>query len=237
MSAILSCTGISKSFQQPLLRTQRLQDHLLHRRHHHRSSMIHALHDVSLSVDTGEWVELTGPNGSGKTTLLKIFANLLQPDRGQIQRRGSIVSFFGIGTGFHPERTCSENIYHYGLLHGQDALTIRALLDPIIEFAGLGSYRDTPVKCLSAGMHKRLGYSAAVHIDADIYLFDEVFSVGDQSFQQQCLSRLSELKSRGASAIVVHHGERSLGGICHRALTLDGGVLVGTPSPVAVLSV
>ncbi len=223
---VISCTNISKSFEQRLIPTSMLQDRLLKWRLHRKKWSIKAVDNVSLSVRRGEWVGLYGPNGSGKTTLLRIIAGLLRQDSGQVRTQGLLSCFFGLGVGFHPERTAAENIYIHGLLHGLAPAEIRRLTEGIIEFAGLESHRDLPVKCYSTGMQLRLAFAAAAHVESDIYLLDEVLAVGDAEFQGKCMGHLREMRKKGKTVVMVGHGLQQLEGMCGRVLFLADGRLM-----------
>ena len=155
-----------------------MQDHLLLRTQRKSTWSIAAIDKVSLSVQRGEWVGLYGPNGCGKTTLLRLIAGVLEPDAGVIERRGTMSCVFTLGVGFHDERKADENLRMHGLLHGLSARQVRENTDRILAYAGVESHRELPLKCFSSGMRARLAFSAAVHIESDLYLFDEALAVG-----------------------------------------------------------
>lgn len=218
---VLSCTGVGKTFEQKLLPSFMLQDHILRPINHSKRWSRTVLSDVSLHVKQGEWVGLYGPNGAGKTTLLRILAGLMQPDTGSVERTGTISCFFDITAGFHPERSAPENIYLHGLLHGRTPSEIRSTIDAVIAFAGVESHRDLPMKCYSAGMSLRVAFAAASMIEADIYLLDEVMAVGDAAFQEKCKGHLQALRKKGTSAIMVNHSLTDLEKFCDRIVMLD----------------
>lgn len=223
---VLSCRGINKSFEQYVYPSVMLQDRILQWRKHRQRWSIDVLKDVSLSVRRGEWVGIYGPNGTGKTTLMRILAGLLPADAGTVERIGKVSCFFELGVGFHPERSAAENVYLHGLLHGLTPAEIRARTDEIIRFAGVESHRDLPMKCYSSGMNSRLAYAAASIIDADIYLFDEVFAVADREYQEKCRSHMRGLRARGKTALIVNHGLESLRQFCDRILHFENGRIV-----------
>jgi ABC-type polysaccharide/polyol phosphate transport system ATPase subunit len=226
MDHALSCSGVGKTFVQQVIPMQSLQELLLHPRRYRRKVAIHALSGIDLQIPRGQWVGIYGPNGSGKTTLLKILAGLMQPDAGEIRRAGSVSCFLELGVGFHGDRSADENLRLYGLLQGMPRRQVEALRDEIITFAGLESHRDLPIKCYSTGMRLRLGFAAAAHVDADIYLLDEVLSVGDDAFRRQCAAYYRDLRKRGKTVIMVSPVAGGLEDVCDRILFMDGGRIV-----------
>ena len=144
-----------------------------------------ALKDVSFEIKQGESVGIIGHNGSGKSTLLKILAGVTKPTSGRVEINGRIASILDIGAGFHPELSGRENIFLNGQIHGFSYKQIEAKLDEIISFSGIETFIHEPVKNYSNGMYLRLAFSIMAHLDFDVYLFDEVLSVGDALFQQK----------------------------------------------------
>ena len=219
-------SGVSKTYRQRVVPLDHLQDRLIRWRNHRQSMEIHALHDVSATLQTGEWVGLYGPNGSGKTTLLKIIADLLKPDTGTVAVHGTLSSFFELGIGFHPELHAYENVRLHALLQGFSLRELPDLTRRIIDFSGIGDHAALPLKCYSTGMKLRLAFAAASQVDADIYLFDEVFAVGDASFRQQCLAYFDGLRTAGKTVILVSHGLEGLKMYCDRILFFEEGKIV-----------
>ena len=77
--------------------------------------------------------------------------------------------------------------------------------DEIIEFAELESFLDMPVKRYSSGMLARLGFALATSVEADLFVVDEVLSVGDWGFQRRSLERMRHLNNQGAAILFVSH--------------------------------
>ena len=149
------------------------------------TTRISALDDVCFSIRDGEAVALLGHNGSGKSTSLKLLSGVLQPSSGVIRARGRMAPLLELGSGFHPDLTGRENIYLNGGILGIPRSEIRRNFDAIVDFAGVDTFIDTPLKFYSSGMSVRLGFSIAVHIQPDILLVDEVLAVGDAEFQKK----------------------------------------------------
>ncbi|HEV3468840.1 MAG TPA: ATP-binding cassette domain-containing protein, partial [Pyrinomonadaceae bacterium] len=127
-----------------------------------------ALRDVSFEVRRGEVVGLIGRNGAGKSTLLKILARITEPTEGYVDIHGRVGSLLEVGTGFHPELTGHENVYLNGAILGMSKREIDRRFDEIVEFAGVETHIDTPLKRYSSGMYLRLAFAVAAHIDPDV---------------------------------------------------------------------
>jgi ABC-type polysaccharide/polyol phosphate transport system ATPase subunit len=149
-----------------------------------------ALKDVNFGVWRGEALGIIGPNGSGKSTLVKLFSRITAPSEGTITLNGRLSALIELGAGFHPDLTGRENIFLSGSILGMTYREIARKISDIVEFAGIDNFIDVPVKKYSSGMFVRLGFSIAVHLDADIVLFDEVLAVGDVAFQARCFERV-----------------------------------------------
>lgn len=182
-----------------------------------------ALKDVSFSIKKGEALAIVGRNGAGKSTMLGLIAGTVYPTHGRVDVQGRIGALLELGAGFHPDLTGRENIFLNASLLGLQKDEVEAKLDQIIEFSELTDFIDAPLRNYSSGMQVRLGFSVAAHIDPDIVLMDEVFSVGDAEFQRKCMKRVMEFKSQSKTLLFVTHGPKSLEGICDRAIWLDHG--------------
>jgi len=187
---------------------------------------IWALKDVSFEVKRGEVVGLIGRNGAGKTTLLKILSRITEPTEGYAEIYGQLGSLLEVGTGFHPELTGRENIYLNGAILGMKKKEINRRFDEIVSFAEMEKFIDTPVKRYSSGMHMRLAFAVAAHLEPDILLVDEVLAVGDAGFQKKCLGKMGEVASEGRTVLFVSHQMFAVRTLCERVVWLEGGRLV-----------
>ncbi len=152
-----------------------------------------ALKDVSFEIKKGESVGIIGPNGSGKSTLLKILAGVTKPTSGKVTIKGKVASILDIGAGFHPELSGRENVYLNGQIHGFSKKEIESKFEDIVSFSGIEKFIDEPVKNYSNGMYLRLAFSIMAHMDFDVYLLDEVLSVGDEIFRTKINKKLNFL--------------------------------------------
>jgi lipopolysaccharide transport system ATP-binding protein len=185
-----------------------------------------ALKDVSFQVQEGEVLGVIGRNGAGKSTLLKVLSKITEPSEGYADVYGRVGSLLEVGTGFHSELTGRENVYLSGAILGMRKAEIDRKFDEIIDFSGIEQYIDTPVKRYSSGMAVRLGFAVAAHLDPEILLIDEVLAVGDVSFQQKCLGKMSEVADGGRTILFVSHSMGAVKGLCSRAIWIDKGKLM-----------
>jgi len=193
---------------------------------HRDSDSIWALRDVSFEVQPGEVVGIIGRNGAGKSTLLKILSRITAPTEGRAIINGRVASLLEVGTGFHPELTGRENIYLSGAILGMSRQEINAKFDEIVEFSGVGKFIDTPVKRYSSGMHVRLGFAVAAHLEPDILVIDEVLAVGDSEFQRRCLGKMEQVShSEGRTVLFVSHNMPAVRSLCGSCFLIDGGRL------------
>lgn len=184
-----------------------------------------ALRDVTLEVKQGEAFGIIGRNGAGKSTLLRVAAGIIVPTEGEALVRGSIAPLIELGTGFDGELTGIENIFFNGALLGRSRAYMTRRLDAIVNFAGLGAFIDEPLRTYSTGMVARLAFSIATTVDADTVLLDEILSVGDASFQEQCNERIRDFHSSGATLVLVSHDLKSIRTWCSRVAWIEQGIV------------
>ena len=182
-----------------------------------------ALRDIDFAVRRGEVLGIIGRNGAGKSTLLKILSRITEPSTGRVTIRGRVASLLEIGTGFHPELTGRENIFLNGAILGMSRAEIRRKFDEIVAFAEIEKFLDTPVKRYSSGMHVRLAFGVAAHLEPEIIVVDEVLAVGDAEFQRRCLGKMSQVAEGGRTVLFVSHNMGAIRALTRRCLVIDGG--------------
>jgi len=192
---------------------------------------VHALQDISFTVEPGESVGIIGSNGSGKSTLLKLLAGVTVPTTGHVAIYGRVASLLELGAGFHPLLTGRENIYLNARILGMNPAQVNAVFHQIVDFSGIGDFLDNPVNTYSSGMYVRLGFAVAVHTNPDIFLVDEVLSVGDEEFQRKCRTRIGELREQGKTIVFVSHDLGIVNTLCDRVILLSKGRMVSRGTP------
>tara|TARA_R110000868_G_scaffold92056_1_gene255127 strand:- start:26424 stop:27677 length:1254 start_codon:yes stop_codon:yes gene_type:complete len=200
-----------------------------------RGEHIWALKNIDLEIKQGEKVGIIGRNGAGKSTLLKILSGITTPTSGEVRIRGRVSSLLEVGTGFHAELTGRENVFLNGAILGLSRAEIMARFDEIVDFSGVETFLDTPVKRYSSGMVVRLAFSVAAHLYPDVLLVDEVLAVGDAEFRKKCLGRMDEASQSGRTIVFVSHNMSTITQLCDRGIFLDGGKIVADDSMVSVV--
>ena len=186
---------------------------------------IWALEDVSFEVKKGEVVGIIGRNGAGKSTILKILSRITEPTKGYAEIHGRVGSLLEVGTGFHPELTGRENIYLNGAILGMTKKEIERKFDEIVDFAEIEKFIDTSVKYYSSGMHMRLAFAVAAHLEPEILLVDEVLAVGDAAFQKKCLGRMGDVAKEGRTVLFISHNMNAVQQLCRTGILLVQGSL------------
>ena len=221
-ASAISVENVWKTFRVFQQQNTTLKQALLRRNREH-FEQFWALEDVSFEVPESATFGIIGSNGAGKSTMLKTLSRILVPDRGQVTVKGKVSALLELGAGFHPELSGRENIYLNGNILGLSNRDIDARFDEIVDFSGLGSFIEQPVKTYSSGMYARLGFSVAVSVEPDILLIDEVLSVGDEEFQRRSSERMEQLRVDGRTVVFVSHGLAQVQQICEQAVWLDHG--------------
>jgi ABC-type polysaccharide/polyol phosphate transport system ATPase subunit len=232
--SVIAARGVSKSFRRYSERNQSLKQAVLRGRRQ-RFEEFRALDDVSFEIDEGVSFGIIGSNGAGKSTTLKVLAQIIQPDAGEVELHGRVSALLELGAGFHPELSGRENVFLNGAILGLGRKTLSERLDEIIEFSGLDTFIDNPVKTYSSGMYARLGFAVAVNVEPDILLIDEVLAVGDESFQRRCGEKIADIRADGRTVVVVSHGLGQIQALCDQAMWVDHGkVMAIGPAPDVV---
>ena len=242
---MIEIKDISKMYKLGLISSQTLQDDIknifysilgkknpdleiieTNKRDEKGGDYVWALKDINFKVKKGEVVGIIGKNGAGKSTLLKLLSKVTKPTTGFIKTKGKLASLLEVGTGFHNELSGRENIFLNGAILGMSKSEIKSKLDEIIEFSGCKRYIDTPVKRYSSGMHVRLAFAVAAHLDPDVLIVDEVLAVGDAEFQRKAIGKMKEVSAGGGRTVLfVSHNMASIKNLCNRAILLENGMV------------
>lgn len=223
---IIEVKNLSKVFEIPHERRNTLKSYFLNPFKKNEKERFYALNSVDFKVNKGDFIGIVGRNGSGKSTLLKILAGIFEPTKGKVEVNGTLVPFLELGVGFNPELTGRENIYLNGIILGMTRKYVESKFEQIVDFAEFRDFIDLQVKNYSSGMVIRLAFAIAMEARADIYLLDEILSVGDAAFQKKSLEKMLSLLSDGATGILVTHSIQDVKKYCNRVIMIQKGEVV-----------
>jgi lipopolysaccharide export system ATP-binding protein len=206
------------------------------------------VHDVSLSVQSGEVVGLLGPNGAGKTTCFYMIVGLVAADGGDIFINEQNVTHFPIhrrarlGLGYLPQEasifrrlTVAQNIQAVLELQEYDSNEIQARQDELMEELHITHIRNSPAISLSGGERRRVEIARALAINPRFILLDEPFAGVDPIAVLDIQKIIRFLKERGIGVLITDHNVRETLGICDRAYIINAGSVMAEGKPDEII--
>jgi len=212
---------------------------------HHLSKLysrgLYALHDLSLTVDKGEFVFLTGPSGAGKSTFLRLLLMQERPSEGDILVNGhnlntlsrSEIQEYRRGIGFIfqdfklvPTRTVLENISFVPEVLGVSASQQRRKAFQVLKWVGLQHRMNAYPRDLSGGEQQRVAIARALVNDPYLVLADEPTGNLDPDLSLEIMNLLREVNAGGTTVLVATHDRELIRLVGRRTITLDQGRIV-----------
>ena len=203
-------------------------------------SEVHALHQLDLQIDSGEYVAVMGPSGSGKSTLLNLLGLLDHPNAGTYRLEGRDVTTLSLEEqarvrserigfvfqSFHlvPRLTAAENIALPMVLSGIAPAERRKRVDQALRDYGLANRAGHRPNELSGGQRQRVAIARATIMQPAVILADEPTGNLDRATGEEVMRLLEELNGKGVTLIVVTH-DAALGARAQRQLRMEDGEL------------
>ena len=215
----------------------------VHRTYRRGEETVRALRGVSLAVDAGDFLVVTGPSGSGKSTLLHIMAGLDRPSAGDVLLEGTSLSAMsdddltlrrrrGIGFIFQffhllPTLSATDNVGLPLLLDGLGGDEIRSRAGEALERVGLGHRRNHRPREMSGGEQQRVAIARALVIRPSLILADEPTGNLDSASGADILQILRDAPAEYGAAVVLvtHQPDAALPG--ERTLSMRDGLIEG----------
>ena len=157
------------------------------------------LHDVSIKIEKGETVLITGASGTGKTTLLRIMMGLTLPDSGELHNIGKSIAAV-LQEDRLPNDFTPDGCVKMTAPHGVSKETILSHLAEV----GLADCANKPVSQLSGGMRRRVAIIRAVVCNADTVFFDEPFTGLDRDTKLKTIEYIKR-HTQGKTLVFVSH--------------------------------
>lgn len=200
-----------------------------------------ALNDISLNIEAGEFVFITGPSGSGKSTLIKLILHEFDPTQGKIIVNGKnlqgikrrMVPLYrrNIGCVFQdfrllPDRNVYENVAFAMKVTEASTREIKKRVPLVLSMVGLAAkYRSLP-KHLSGGEQQRVAIARALVNNPKIILADEPTGNLDNNNAWEIMDLLKQINDNGTTVIVVTHNMEIIERMKKRVITIEKGSLV-----------
>ncbi|TVR31747.1 MAG: ABC transporter ATP-binding protein [Spirochaetaceae bacterium] len=221
----------------------------IHKRYQMGPTMVNALGGVSLQIEAGEFVAITGPSGSGKSTLMNIIGCLDSPDSGSYLLAGEEVAELApddlaeirnlrVGFVFQtfnllPRATALENVELPLIYRGIGARRRRATAQAMLERVGLDDRMTHLPTELSGGQSQRVAIARALVGGPALILADEPTGALDTRTGEEIMALFEELNHDGVTLILVTH-DNALAAHADRLVRLLDGLIVDNRAGVIV---
>ncbi len=221
-----------------------------------KENSVTAVRDVTLEIDSGEFVVITGRSGSGKTTLLNLAAGLTRPTSGEVwldgvalwdlpdkeqsSLRNEKMGFVFQFPSLLPSLTSLENVVlptMFGETRAPAGDNVRRRAAELLETVGLVDKMLAYPRQLSAGQQQRVVIARSLINQPEILLADEPTSDLDEQTEQEIMDLFQAIHTRtGVTIVMVTHTSQLIS-YGTRAIHMAGGLIVGTPAVPAFYSV
>lgn len=227
MSSIIKATNVSKIY-------------------HKTTIPVHALNNLSLTIEEGEFTAIVGPSGCGKTTLLNILGGLDQPTTGKVEIAGEDIANFNdgelidfrlrnIGFVFQaynliPVLTAIENVEFIMLLQKQDKKKRHERAMQLLNEMDIGDKANSKPSQLSGGQQQRVAVARALASKPRFILADEPTANLDSASTTNLLDLMAKMnKDEKATFIFSTHDQRVMDK-ARRIITLEDGAIISDVS-------
>jgi lipopolysaccharide export system ATP-binding protein len=206
------------------------------------------VHDVSLSLKSGEVVGLLGPNGAGKTTCFYMIVGLVAADGGDISIDRQNITHLPIhrraqlGLGYLPQEasifrrlSVEQNIRAVLELQDFAEHEIQSHLEELLNELHIAHIRDNPAVSLSGGERRRVEIARALATNPRFILLDEPFAGVDPIAVLDIQKIIRFLKERDIGVLITDHNVRETLGICDRAYIINAGSVMAEGKPDEII--
>ena len=204
---------------------------------------VHALDELTLTVETGTVFGFLGPNGAGKTTTIRLLTGMAKPTRGRAWVAGKEITNGGKAAariGYLPEEpafyrwmTPTDLLDHVGRLFGLSSQERRSRTEDLLELAGLSQAGKRRIGGFSRGMRQRLGLAQALVNRPEVLFLDEPVSALDPGGRKEVLEMIDHLRGQ-CTVFMSTHILQDVERVCDTVGIIDHGKLI-VESPQAEL--
>lgn len=213
---------------------------------------VHALEDVTLTLEENEILGLLGDNGAGKSTLIKIVTGFHRPDRGTILWRGEPLEHLtvqrarelGIETVYQERALADQQSLWRNIFMGRERANRFRLLDvagmreetetlmrEFLRFTSQAVTPETPVGTMSGGERQGVAIARALHFEAELIILDEPTMGLSLTETKKTLDFVRQIKTAGKACIFIDHNIFNVHQVVDRVVVLDRGRVAGEFNP------
>lgn len=190
------------------------------------------LRDISLEINKGDFVAITGPNGGGKTTLLRLILKLMTPVKGKVAYYDNGVETKSLPIGYLPQKNMIDSrfpitvreVIESGLLTSKLKREEKELrIADTIALMGLEEHTAAAIGELSGGQMQRALLGRAIISQPEVLVLDEPLSYIDKRFEHHLYGIIEELSLR-TTILLVSHEMSTIAGMANRHLVVDHSI-------------
>lgn len=216
--------------------------------HRYNKLQVDPLHDVTATINKGDFVSIVGQNGAGKTTLCRIICGFVS-NQGRILFNGDDIASLSIKErsekiGYvmqDPNQMISQKMIFdevaLGLrLRNYSKGEIKEKVYHALKICGLYPYRNWPISALSFGQKKRVTIAAILVLEPDLLILDEPTAGQDWKTYTEIMSFLKQLNEQGKTIMIITHDMYLMMEYTNRSLAFTDGELIADTLPIKLLT-
>lgn len=216
--------------------------------HRYNKLQVNPLHDVTATINKGDFVSIVGQNGAGKTTLCRIICGFIS-NEGRVLFNGDDLASLSIKErsekiGYvmqDPNQMISQKMIFdevaLGLrLRNYNKETIKEKVYHALKICGLSPYRNWPISALSFGQKKRVTIAAILVLEPDLLILDEPTAGQDWKTYTEIMSFLNQLNEQGKTIMIITHDMYLMMEYTNRSLAFADGELIADTLPIKLLT-
>lgn len=216
--------------------------------HRYNKLQVNPLHDVTATINKGDFVSIVGQNGAGKTTLCRIICGFIS-NEGRILFNGDDLAPLSIKErsekiGYvmqDPNQMISQKMIFdevaLGLrLRNYNKKEIQEKVYHALKICGLYPYRNWPISALSFGQKKRVTIAAILVLEPDLLILDEPTAGQDWKTYTEIMNFLKDLNDQGKTIMIITHDMHLMMEYTNRSLAFADGELIADTYPIKLLT-
>ncbi len=204
---------------------------------------IHAVKNISFSIQKGEIFGLLGPNGAGKSTTINMMSAILKSDSGEVIIDGNNLSanqnhcktLIGVvpqEISLYDDFSALDNLMFWGSLYKVPSKILKQRITDLLSLIGLSERKNDLIKTFSGGMKRRINIAAALLHEPKILFMDEPTVGVDPQSRNRIFEIIETLNKKGITIVYTTHYMEEVERLCNNIAIIDDGVIIaqGTQS-------